>query len=72
MEVKPYDIEGSKKDQVSKMFDSIAKRYDFLNHFLSLGVDKWWRKKMIDELDSLKPDRILDVRPELRTSQSLQ
>ncbi len=61
MEVKPYDIAGSKKEQVSKMFDSIAKRYDFLNHFLSLGVDKWWRKKMIDELDSLKPGRILDV-----------
>ncbi|MEJ7672154.1 MAG: class I SAM-dependent methyltransferase [Chitinophagaceae bacterium] len=35
----------SKKKQVEKMFDKIAFRYDFLNHFLSAGIDVGWRKK---------------------------
>jgi demethylmenaquinone methyltransferase / 2-methoxy-6-polyprenyl-1,4-benzoquinol methylase len=59
--VKPYEQEGSKKQQVSKMFDNIAKHYDFLNHFLSLGIDKIWRRKMIAELVSAQPKSILDV-----------
>jgi demethylmenaquinone methyltransferase / 2-methoxy-6-polyprenyl-1,4-benzoquinol methylase len=59
--VKPYEAEGSKTQQVSKMFDNIAKHYDFLNHFLSLGVDKIWRRKMIAELVDVQPKRILDV-----------
>lgn len=61
MEVKPYEAEGSKKQQVSKMFDNIAKNYDFLNHFLSLGIDKVWRRKMIAELNDVQPQLILDV-----------
>ena len=61
MEVKPYQADGSKKQQVSKMFDNIAKHYDFLNHFLSLGIDKVWRRKMIAELESVQPQLILDV-----------
>lgn len=61
MQVKPYEAEGSKKAQVSKMFDNIAKHYDFLNHFLSLGIDKIWRKKMISELVEVAPKHILDV-----------
>ena len=45
-EIKPYkDQEGSKKAQVALMFNDIAKRYDFLNHFLSLGIVKLWRRK---------------------------
>lgn len=59
--VKPYNEEEGKKQQVSRMFDNIAKRYDFLNHFLSLGIDRRWRKSAIRELQSLKPKRILDV-----------
>lgn len=59
--VKPYDASGSKKQQVSKMFDNIAHRYDFLNHFLSLGIDKIWRKKMIAELAPIQPSLVLDV-----------
>lgn len=51
----------SKKDQVADMFNSIAYRYDFLNRFLSAGVDVWWRKKAIRELKKLKPKNILDV-----------
>jgi demethylmenaquinone methyltransferase / 2-methoxy-6-polyprenyl-1,4-benzoquinol methylase len=59
--VKPYEAEGSKKQQVSQMFDNIAKHYDFLNHFLSLGIDKVWRRKMIAELVEVQPKSILDV-----------
>jgi demethylmenaquinone methyltransferase / 2-methoxy-6-polyprenyl-1,4-benzoquinol methylase len=59
--VKPYEADGSKTQQVSKMFDNISKNYDFLNHFLSLGIDKIWRRKMINELVEIQPKRILDV-----------
>lgn len=61
MEVKPYDQAESKKKQVSKMFDSIAHKYDFLNHFLSLGIDKFWRRKAIRLLAESNPQLILDV-----------
>jgi len=43
------------------MFNSIAGRYDFLNHFLSAGIDKSWRKKAIKELKNVHPKLILDV-----------
>ena len=48
--VKPYSEEGSKKGQVSKMFNSIAPYYDFLNHLLSGGIDIIWRKKAMSLL----------------------
>ena len=51
----------SKKKQVEEMFDKIAFRYDFLNHFLSAGVDVGWRKKAIRQLVSLQPKKVLDV-----------
>ncbi|MFN7117419.1 MAG: bifunctional demethylmenaquinone methyltransferase/2-methoxy-6-polyprenyl-1,4-benzoquinol methylase UbiE [Saprospiraceae bacterium] len=59
--VKPYSESGSKKTQVANMFDNIARRYDFLNRLLSLGIDKIWRKKAIDQLKKLQPKYILDV-----------
>jgi demethylmenaquinone methyltransferase/2-methoxy-6-polyprenyl-1,4-benzoquinol methylase len=60
--VKPYnDASKSKKEEVAEMFNNISKRYDFLNHFLSLGIDKIWRKKAIAELKELNPSRILDI-----------
>ena len=43
------------------MFDQIAFRYDFLNRFLSGGIDIYWRKRAIKELASLQPRQILDV-----------
>jgi demethylmenaquinone methyltransferase / 2-methoxy-6-polyprenyl-1,4-benzoquinol methylase len=55
------DSEDSKKRQVEKMFDKIAYRYDFLNHFLSAGIDIGWRKKAIKQLRSLDPKSVLDV-----------
>ncbi len=60
-DVKPYDGSGSKKDQVSKMFDGIAPYYDFLNRLLSLGIDVYWRKRAIRLLRPLAPEVILDV-----------
>lgn len=43
------------------MFDSIAPRYDFLNHFLSLGIDKRWRKRLVKRLIKNNPKDVLDV-----------
>ncbi|HPH24825.1 MAG TPA: bifunctional demethylmenaquinone methyltransferase/2-methoxy-6-polyprenyl-1,4-benzoquinol methylase UbiE [Chitinophagaceae bacterium] len=51
----------SKKQQVAEMFNDIAFRYDFLNRFLSAGIDVSWRKKAIRQLKELNPQSILDV-----------
>lgn len=51
----------NKKQRVMLMFDHIARYYDFLNHFLSLNMDKTWRKKAINELMADNPKIILDV-----------
>lgn len=55
------DSELSKKEQVADMFDNIAYRYDFLNRFLSVGIDVLWRKKAIRQLKDINPKIILDV-----------
>jgi demethylmenaquinone methyltransferase / 2-methoxy-6-polyprenyl-1,4-benzoquinol methylase len=56
-----YSTEN-KKTIVRTMFDSIAWRYDFLNHFLSFGIDHLWRKKAISIISAThKNPRILDV-----------
>ncbi len=60
--VTPYQNEqATKKEQVADMFNNISKTYDFLNHFMSLGIDIIWRKMAINELKSVKPKLILDV-----------
>lgn len=60
--VKPYkNSDLGKKDQIAQMFDNIAPRYDFLNHTLSLGIDKLWRRTAINSLKAIKPKKILDV-----------
>lgn len=41
------NIMQDKKNKVKNIFDSIAFRYDFLNHLLSFGVDKYWRRKAL-------------------------
>jgi demethylmenaquinone methyltransferase/2-methoxy-6-polyprenyl-1,4-benzoquinol methylase len=43
------------------MFDAIAGRYDFLNHFLSAGIDKRWRKRAIQSLGLTGRERVLDL-----------
>jgi len=60
--VKPYkDSSLSKKEQVAEMFDNIAGNYDFLNHFLSMGIDIYWRKRLVKRLKKQAPNHILDV-----------
>ncbi|MFB0925425.1 MAG: class I SAM-dependent methyltransferase, partial [Vicingaceae bacterium] len=62
MTVIPYkDNSESKKEQVATMFNNISKKYDFLNHFLSLGIDILWRKKAIKLLQESQPKQILDI-----------
>jgi demethylmenaquinone methyltransferase/2-methoxy-6-polyprenyl-1,4-benzoquinol methylase len=61
-DVVPYQNSNlNKKQQVAKMFDSIAFRYDFLNRFLSAGIDVKWRKKAILQLKEIEPKIMLDV-----------
>jgi demethylmenaquinone methyltransferase/2-methoxy-6-polyprenyl-1,4-benzoquinol methylase len=55
------DSELGKKQQVAEMFDKIAFRYDFLNRFLSGGIDVYWRKRTIRELRGLEAAAVLDV-----------
>lgn len=43
------------------MFDNISERYDFLNHMLSLSIDKGWRKKVVKMAAAENPNHILDV-----------
>lgn len=60
--IKPYNSQNTgKKEQVATMFNNIAANYDFLNHFLSLGIDKIWRRKAIKKLKDISPQYILDV-----------
>lgn len=42
--------ESDKRRYVREMFTAIAPRYDFLNHFLSLGVDRSWRRRAVNAL----------------------
>jgi demethylmenaquinone methyltransferase/2-methoxy-6-polyprenyl-1,4-benzoquinol methylase len=60
--ITPYkNQQTAKKEQVATMFNNISRTYDFLNHFMSLGIDIIWRKKAIKELLKDKPQEILDV-----------
>lgn len=62
MEVKPYSNDkGTKKEQVIRMFNQIAPRYDFLNRILSFGIDKIWRKRLVKLAARSKASVILDV-----------
>lgn len=49
------------KENVRRMFDSIAPNYDLLNHFLSLGIDRYWRKRLVKEASKREIRFVLDV-----------
>ncbi|HKM92499.1 MAG TPA: bifunctional demethylmenaquinone methyltransferase/2-methoxy-6-polyprenyl-1,4-benzoquinol methylase UbiE [Prolixibacteraceae bacterium] len=59
--VKQYPIQSDKKNEVRAMFNNIARSYDFLNHFLSFGIDVLWRKRLIREITSYSPEVLLDM-----------
>jgi demethylmenaquinone methyltransferase/2-methoxy-6-polyprenyl-1,4-benzoquinol methylase len=60
--VTPYGEEsGSKKGQVTTMFDKIAPYYDKLNRILSLGIDILWRKSAVKMIKDIQPAKILDI-----------
>jgi len=61
MSVTPYGTGQNKKEEVKQMFDAIAGSYDFLNHALSLNIDKIWRRRLIKYLGRSNPKTILDV-----------
>ncbi|AZQ57440.1 bifunctional demethylmenaquinone methyltransferase/2-methoxy-6-polyprenyl-1,4-benzoquinol methylase UbiE [Maribacter sp. MJ134] len=60
--VTPYkDSKLGKKEQVTKMFDTISKDYDGLNRVISFGIDIKWRKRVVAILKKEKPKTILDI-----------
>ncbi|MFD2822988.1 bifunctional demethylmenaquinone methyltransferase/2-methoxy-6-polyprenyl-1,4-benzoquinol methylase UbiE [Lacinutrix iliipiscaria] len=60
--VKPYkDSDLGKKEQVTKMFDTISKDYDGLNRVISFGIDVKWRKKVVAMVKEAQPKTILDI-----------
>ncbi len=59
--ITPYNSDEKKSVQVERMFDNIAPAYDRLNHTLSFGIDKFWRRKAIAWLRPFRPRTIMDV-----------
>ena len=60
--VTPYKNSNlGKKEQVTKMFDTISQEYDGLNRVISFGIDQKWRKKVVKLVDSISPESILDI-----------
>lgn len=57
----PVTQTPGRKIQVQAMFNDIAGRYDLLNHLLSLGIDRGWRKKLVKLMARDHPRRILDL-----------
>lgn len=60
--VKPYkNSELDKKQQVTKMFDTISKEYDGLNRVISFGIDIKWRNKVVQLVANKTPQNVLDI-----------
>ena len=51
----------AEKEEIRKMFDNVSKHYDFLNHFLSMNIDKSWRRKVIAIHKTYNPKQIVDL-----------
>jgi demethylmenaquinone methyltransferase/2-methoxy-6-polyprenyl-1,4-benzoquinol methylase len=60
-EVKPYNSSEDHKSQVRSMFNNIASSYDYMNKILSLGIDHYWRSRLIREVKICKPKIVLDM-----------
>ena len=60
-ELKPYHEEGEKRSQIEEMFNNIAPEYDKYNYFVSMHLDKIWRKRAILSLKPFAPRKMLDI-----------
>lgn len=60
-QMKPYNEQQSKKEQVEQMFDNIAPTYDKLNHIMSLNIDRMWRRRVVRIVRKLGAAKIMDV-----------
>ena len=60
-EVKPYNSNKGKKEEIEEMFDNVSSKYDFLNRLLSARIDVLWRNKAIKIIAAENPNKILDV-----------
>lgn len=61
MAIKPYNEEDAQVEQIRKMFNNIAHKYDLLNQLISFGSCNKWRKKLIKILGTFSPKKILDI-----------
>lgn len=59
--IKPYEGNAHKREQVEQLFDNIAPTYDALNHTLSFGFDRTWRRKAVRTLMAYNPATVLDI-----------
>lgn len=57
----PHGRPNRSRDEVWKMFDRVARRYDFLNRLISFGMDVSWRRKMSDFLPPHRGQHVLDL-----------
>jgi demethylmenaquinone methyltransferase/2-methoxy-6-polyprenyl-1,4-benzoquinol methylase len=58
----PYkESSEGKKDQIRNMFDNISGNYDRLNQMLSLGIERIWKKKLVNAIKETHPKKILDI-----------
>lgn len=46
---------------IKEMFEGVAPRYDFLNRLLSLGIDRGWRRRVVESLDLTREHKVLDL-----------
>lgn len=61
-EIKPNCASSaSKKEQVSDMFDDISSSYDKVNRFISLGLDSFWKKRLVKFVTNSNPKNLLDL-----------
>ena len=58
--IKPYNNSQNKKNQVKQMFNKIAYKYDFLNRFLTFGIDNVWRTIAVKKIKN-NPKNVLDI-----------
>jgi demethylmenaquinone methyltransferase/2-methoxy-6-polyprenyl-1,4-benzoquinol methylase len=61
MNVTPYTGDGTKREQVERMFDAISPKYDLLNRLFSMGIDQGWRRKVVRMLGEEPVGHLLDV-----------